>query len=73
MYKKSVIRHFGSVYGLIEALKSHGYSVTRQGVHIWQDVIPLDRAFQVEQASGGKLKIDLEVYRRHYEEKGKVA
>ena len=73
MYKKSVIRHFGSVYGLIEALKARGYSVTRQGVHIWQDVIPLDRAFQVEQASGGKLKIDLEVYRRHYEEKGKVA
>jgi hypothetical protein len=73
MYKKSVIRHFGSVHGVIEALKAHGYSITRQGIHIWQDVIPLDRAFQIEQASDGALKIDLETYRKFYVEKDKVA
>lgn len=73
MYKDDVIDHFRGMANFIRALEAGGFTVTRQGVYNWPDVIPLRRAFQVEKITKGELKPDLDVYRMYYRVKDKVA
>ncbi len=73
MYKEDIVEHFGGMSKLVQAFKKAGYPVTRQGIYQWPEVIPLNRAFQVEKMTRGKMKTDLEVYRMYYRVKDRVA
>jgi hypothetical protein len=59
MNKKDVIKHFGSQSNTARAL-----DISRQAVHKWGELIPLDEAIEVEALSGGKLKVDITRYRK---------
>ncbi len=49
---KEVISHFGSKYALAKAL-----GICHQAISQW-DKIPIDRTFEIEEATGGKFKHD---------------
>lgn len=62
MLANDAIRHFKSKMALARAL-----GVTRQAVQGWarkRSPLPIDRAFQVQDLTKGKLKVNFDLYRR---------
>lgn len=57
MLKNDVIQHFGSLSNAARALNLSRASVTQ-----WSAIIPQKQAFRVERLSGGKLKVDMDLY-----------
>lgn len=51
MRKADVIGHFGTVGDTAKAL-----GITSNAVSQWGDIVPTLRQFQIEKATGGKLK-----------------
>ncbi len=57
MKKADAIKFFRSEYAIAKKLK-----LTKQAVHQWPDVIPFRRAIKLEELSGGKLKVNHDLY-----------
>jgi len=57
MYKKDVLAHFGNQVAVAKAIGR-----TKSAVSQWPDIIPIDAAIRIEQATGGILKLDLAYY-----------
>lgn len=51
MLKSKVIKHFGSVTAVAEAL-----GISSQAVSMWPDVVPVSRQFQLQLLTDGALK-----------------
>jgi transcriptional repressor of cell division inhibition gene dicB len=57
MLKKDVIQHYGNAYKVAKALRVHQSAVSR-----WGERVPILRAAQLDQLTGGQLKYDLNSY-----------
>lgn len=57
MLKKDAINFFGTQYGLAKALH-----LSRQAVHQWGDVVPIDKAIKIQDLSRGKVKVKMRLY-----------
>jgi hypothetical protein len=64
MDKTQAIEHFGSATNLAKALR-----ISLQAVSLWDYTkpIPEGRAWQIEAITGGQLRVDPSVYRKHKE------
>jgi len=58
MKKKDAIKHFKSGAAVARRL-----NISRQAVHKWPEVVPLQYVWELRQASGGKLAVRLSDYR----------
>jgi transcriptional repressor of cell division inhibition gene dicB len=57
MLKADVISHFGSRGKVARAL-----GISRQAVQAWREVVPLGRAYQVQELTKGRLKLKRYLY-----------
>lgn len=58
--KSDVIKHFGSIKAVADALNIKAPSVSE-----WRETIPKLRAYQIEKLTKGKLKVeDSEIYKQ---------
>lgn len=73
MRKNDVIAHFGTQQGVADALTAAGFPISQRGVSGWPEIIPLDRAVQVEHITGGERKVDLALYQRLQPDQGRAA
>lgn len=58
MKKRDAIRYFGTQIEVAKVLK-----ISRQAVQKWPDVIPLEKAVDLQALTGGALKVKHELYR----------
>ena len=58
MRKSDAIVHFGSQQKLADAL-----DIKQGSVSGWGELVPLGRAFIIERITGGKLKVDVSLYK----------
>lgn len=49
MRKSHVVEYFGTKAQLFHAMNQAGYSITRQAIHKWPEVIPKKRAEQIRE------------------------
>ena len=57
MYTETVISYFGSRNKLAKAL-----GIRRQAIQAWGSIIPMGRAYQLENITDGKLKVKPKLY-----------
>jgi hypothetical protein len=57
MLKKDAVKFYGDMAKLAKVLNIHRSAVLR-----WSKFVPLSRALQLQQLSGGNLKCDLDAY-----------
>lgn len=57
MMKQTALEHFGSQSALARA-----FGITQPCVHRWGDLLPLARAIELEDITGGELKVDWVAY-----------
>lgn len=55
MLKADVIKHFGSVGAVAQALQIKSAAVSQ-----WPEIIPKLRAYEIERITNGQLKVDAE-------------
>ncbi|WNS38294.1 Cro/CI family transcriptional regulator [Enterobacter chuandaensis] len=60
MRKSDVINFFGGVCKTAEAL-----GIKHPSVSEWPEIIPEGRAYQLENITRGKLKVDVSLYQKH--------
>jgi hypothetical protein len=66
MRKADVIEHFGGTQQkTADALTALGFPITQRGVSAWPDPVPEKWAVTVERLTNGRLRFDLEQYKRH--------
>lgn len=58
MLTQEVLDYFGSKMATARAL-----GITRQAIQGWEYVVPLQRAWRIEDLTKGKLKVKLGLYR----------
>ncbi len=63
MLTRDALEYFGGVGAIKKAIESQGEQITRQAIYAWHKAVPMPRAFTLETASNGALKVDLEQYR----------
>lgn len=63
MRKIDVMEHFGTQQRVADALTAAGFRISQRGVSGWGELVPLDRAVQIERITNRKLKVDLSKYR----------
>jgi hypothetical protein len=62
MYKEDAIRHYKSKMALAREL-----GITRQAIQGWGKLVPLQKAWNLEDLTKGKLKVKLHLYREYQE------
>lgn len=67
MRKADVLDHFGTQQRVADALTAAGFPISQRGVSGWPDLVPLDRATQLEHITARSekpLKTDLALYQQ---------
>lgn len=59
MLKKDAIAHFGSLSGVVKALEGRRH---RSAIYQWGRVVPLLAAFELQEITDGKLRVDTSLY-----------
>lgn len=60
MYKKDVLKHFGTVSEVAKAV-----GVSMAAVSQWGEIIPEKNAYRLQQVTKNKLRVDEKMYRRN--------
>jgi len=58
MKKKAAIKYFGGISETAQVL-----NISRQYVHQWPDIVPINQAWKIERISGGKVPFVINDYR----------
>jgi transcriptional repressor of cell division inhibition gene dicB len=58
MWTEDALKHYKSVSALARAL-----GISRQSIQKWHEVVPIERAFTLQDLTKGKLKVKPELYR----------
>lgn len=59
MTKTEALQHFGTLTNIAEALRQHGYAISIPAISNWPEKIPMQRQYELERITGGKLKADV--------------
>ncbi len=58
MDKKTAIDYFGGVAKTAQVL-----NISRQAVHKWPDIVPINQAWKIQRITGGKVAMKLNDYK----------
>jgi hypothetical protein len=62
MLKDTAVSHYGSQAKLVRALKDSKTPRSKGAVSMWNDLVPLVVALELERISRGKLKVNMAMY-----------
>jgi hypothetical protein len=73
MLKDVAVSHFGTKANLVRALQGSKTPRTKGAVSMWEGLVPLVVALELERITGGKLKVDLALYQDAAQSKSTAA